>query len=100
MPVAEHAMGVDALGAAVVTVFAAASVADSPRIVLGDVQGPDGELRDVQGYVEEQMRSGIHKFIIKAEGDVPHGVVEEIAKAIKSVNGAELYMGVGDRPHE
>lgn len=98
VPVAEHAIGVDALGAGVITIFAAASVAESPRIVLGDVQGPDGDLADVSGYVEEKVRSGIRKFVLKAEGDVPHGVVEDVARAIKSVNGTELYMGVGDRP--
>lgn len=100
VPVAEHAIGVDSLGAGVITVFAAMSVAESPRIVLGDVRGDEGELADVRGYVEEKFREGIRKFVIKAEGDVPHGVVEEVAKAIKSVEGAELYMGVGDRPHE
>jgi biopolymer transport protein TolR len=98
VPVAEHAIGVDALGAAVITVFAAQSVAESPRIVLGDVQGPDGDINDVRRYVEEKMREGIRKFVVKAEGDVPHGIVEEVAKAIKSVEGTELYMGVGDRP--
>jgi biopolymer transport protein ExbD len=98
VPVAEHAIGIDSHGAAVVTVFAAASVAESPRIVLGDVQGPEGEAADVRRYVEEKSREGIRKFIVKAEGDVPHGVVEEIARAIKSVEGAQLYMGVGDRP--
>jgi biopolymer transport protein ExbD len=100
VPVAQHAIGIDAAGAAVVTVFAAASVAESPRIVLGDVQGPDGELSDIRGYVEEKSREGIRKIVIKAEGDVPHGLVEEIAKAIKSVEGVELYMGVGDKPVE
>ncbi|MEI8379223.1 MAG: biopolymer transporter ExbD [Planctomycetota bacterium] len=100
VPVAQHAIGIDASGAAVVTVFAAASVAESPRIVLGDVQGPDGELSDIRRFVEEKSREGIRKFVIKAEGDVPHGLVEEIAKAIKSVEGVELYMGVGDKPVE
>jgi biopolymer transport protein ExbD len=98
VPPAEHAVGVDALGAAVVTVFAAGSVAESPRIVLGDVQGPDGDLNDVRRYVEEKSREGIRKFVVKAEGDVPHGVVEEVARVIKGVEGTELYMGVGDKP--
>jgi biopolymer transport protein ExbD len=97
VPAAEHAMGVDALGAGVITVFAAASVAESPRIVLGDVKGDEGDLNDVKRYVEEKAREGIRKIVIKAEGDVPHGIVDEIARAIKSVEGMELYMGVGDR---
>lgn len=100
VPVAEHAIGVDSLGAAVITIFSARSVADSPRIVLGDVQGSEGDLSDVRRYVEEKSREGIRKFIVKAEGDVPHGVVEDVSRAIKAVDGTELYMGVGDRPQE
>lgn len=100
VPVAEHAIGVDAQGSAVVTVFAATSVADSPRIVLGDVQGDDGDLNDVRRYVEEKSRAGIRKFVVKAEGDVPHGIVEEVTKVIKSIEGVEIYMGVGDRPQD
>lgn len=100
VPVAEHAIGVDSLGAAVITIFAAESVAESPRIVLGDVQGDEAELADVRPYVEEKTRGGIRKFVIKAEGDVPHGIVEEVARAITSVEGAQMFMGVGDRPQE
>jgi biopolymer transport protein ExbD len=98
VPVAQHATGVFDAGAAVVTILAAASSAEVPRIVLGDVQGPEGDLSDIRRYVEEKSREGIRKIILKAEGDVPHGVVEEAAKAIKSVEGTELYMGVGDKP--
>jgi biopolymer transport protein ExbD len=98
VPVAQHAVGVTEAGAAVVTIFAAASSAEAPRLVLGDVQGPEGDLRDVRQYIEEKSREGIHKIVLKAEGDVPHGVVEDVAKAIKSVEGTELYMGVGDKP--
>jgi len=98
VPVAQHATGVFDAGAAVVTIMAADSVAESPRIVLGDVQGPEGDLGDVRRYVEEKSREGIHKIVLKAEGDVAHGIVEEVAKAIKSVDGTELYMGVGDKP--
>ena len=42
----------------------------------------------------------VRKFVVKAEGDVPHGMVEEVAKAIKAVEGTELYMGVGDKPQK
>lgn len=100
VPTAEHAVGVDALKAAVVTIFAAASVADSPRIVLGDIRGDEGDVNDVRRYVEEKTRAGIRKFVIKAEGDVPHGIVEDVARTIKGVEGAEIYMGVGDRPQK
>ena len=100
VPVAVHSIGIDSKGAAVVTIFAPASSAESPRIVLGDVKGDEGDLNDVRRYVEDQVREGRRKVVVKAEGDVPHGLVEDVAKAVKSVEGVELYMGVGDKPHE
>jgi biopolymer transport protein TolR len=100
VPVAQHAMGVDAAGAAVITIYAAASSAESPRIVLGDSRGDEGDLNDVRRYIEDKAREGIHKVVVKAEGDVPHGIVEDVSKAITSVDGIELYMGVGDKPVE
>jgi len=100
VPVAKHSVGIDSKGAAVVTIFAAASSAELPRIVLGDVKGEEGDLNAVRRYIEDQVREGRHKAVVKAEGDVPHGVVEEVAKTIKSVEGVELYMGVGDKPHD
>ena len=100
VPVATHSLGIDSRGAAVVTIFAPASSAESPRIVLGDVKGEEGDLNAVRRYIEDQVREGRHKVVVKAEGDVPHGVVEEVAKTIKSVEGVELYMGVGDKPHD
>lgn len=100
VPVAVHSVGIDSAGAAVVTIFAPASSAEAPRIVLGDVKGDEGDLNDVRRYVEDQAREGRRKVVVKAEGDVPHGLVEEVAKAVKSVEGVELFMGVGDKPHE
>ncbi len=100
VPVAVHSIGVDAAGAAVVTILAPVSTTESPRIILGDVKGEEGDLSDVKRYVEENAREGRKKIVVKAEGDVPHGVVEDVAKTIKSVEGAELFMGVGDKPQE
>ncbi|HEY0981867.1 MULTISPECIES: ExbD/TolR family protein [unclassified Schlesneria] len=100
VPPAEHTVGVDSSGTAVLTIFAPSSSADSPRIVLGDGQGPEADLNEVRRYVEENMRDGKKKFVLKAEGDVLHGLVDEVAQTIKGVEGAELYMGVGDKPDE
>lgn len=100
LPVARHSLGIDALGAAVVTIRAPASTAEAPRIVLGDVRGDEGDVNDVRRYVEDKVREGLRQVVLKAEGDVPHGLVEEVAKQIKSVEGVELFMGVGEKPQE
>ena len=100
VPPAQHSIGVDSAGAAVVTILAAKSSSESPRIVLGDGEGPEADLSDVRRYVEESARDGKKRVVLKAEGDVVHGLVDEVAQTIKSIEGIELYMGVGDKPAE
>ncbi len=100
VPPAEHSIGVDSAGAAIVTILAPLSSAEPPRIVLGDGEGPEADLSEVRRYVEESVRDGKKRIVLKAEGDVTHGLVDDVAQAIKSVEGVELYMGVGDKPKD
>jgi len=100
VPPASHSIGVNSAGANVVTILAGKSSAEAPRIVLGDGEGPEADLAEVRRYVEESTRGGKKLIVLKAEGDVPHGLVDEVAQMIKSVDGIELYMGVSDKPVE
>ena len=100
VPPAQHSIGDDSAGASVVTILAPANSAESPRIVLGDGEGPEADLGDVRRYVEESARDGKKRIVLKAEGDVIHGLVDDVAQAIKSVDGIELFMGVGDKPKD
>jgi biopolymer transport protein TolR len=100
VPPAQHSIGVDSAGATVVTILAPLSSAESPRIVLGDGEGPEADQGEVRRYVEDGIREGKRRIVLKAEGDVPHGLVDEVSQTIKSVDGTELFMGVGDKPKE
>lgn len=100
VPPAQHSIGVDSAGAAVVTILAAKNSSEAPRIVLGDGEGAEADLSDVRRYVEESARDGKKRIVLKAEGDVPHGLVDDVAQTIKGVEGSELFMGVGDKPQE
>ena len=100
VPPAEHSVGVDSAGAAIVTILAPLSSAEPSRIVLGDGEGPEADLSEVRRYVEESVRDGKKRIVLKAEGDVTHGLVDDVAQAIKSVEGVEMYMGVGDKPKD
>lgn len=100
VPPAQHSIGVDSAGAAIVTILAARNSAEPARIVLGDGEGPEADLNDVRRYVEESARDGKKRIVLKAEGDVPHGLVDDVAQVIKGVEGSELFMGVGDKPQE
>ena len=100
VPPAEHSIGVDSAGAAIVTILAPLSSAEPSRIVLGDGEGPEADLSEVRRYVVESVRDGKKRIVLKAEGDVIHGLVDDVAQAIKSVEGVEMYMGVGDKPKD
>lgn len=100
VPPAQHSIGVDSAGATVITILAAKSAGESPRIVLGDGEGTEADLGDVKRHVEDSAREGKKRIVLKAEGDVPHGLVDDVAQAIKSVEGVELFMGVGDKPKD
>jgi len=100
IPPAQHSLGIDAAGAAVVTILAPANSSESAQIILGDVKGQAGNLNEVKQYIESHVREGRLQVVIKAEGDVPHGLVEDVARQIKSVEGVEIFMGVGDKPVE
>ncbi|WP_010585198.1 ExbD/TolR family protein [Schlesneria paludicola] len=100
VPPAQHSIGVDSASATVVTILAPKNSADSPHIVMGDGAGEEADLADVRRYVEESVRDRKNRIVLKAEGDVSHGLVDEVSQAIKSVDGAELFMGVGDKPKE
>ena len=67
---------------------------------MGDGEGPEADLNEVRRYVEESVRDGKKRIVLKGEGDVSHGLVDDVAQTIKSVEGVELYMGVGDKPKE
>jgi biopolymer transport protein ExbD len=100
VPPAQHSIGVDSAGATIVTILAAKNSSETSRIVLGDGEGPEADLNEVRRYVEESVRDGKKRIVLKAEGDVIHGLVDDVAQTIKAIEGVELYIGVGDKPAE
>lgn len=97
LPPAAHSKGVTATSSTVITARAPTGADSSPQLLLGDGAGNEATFNELKLHLEEQQRSGIHRVVIKAEGDVPHGFVDEIAKTIKSIEGLEMYLGVGDQ---
>jgi biopolymer transport protein ExbD len=97
LPPADFAKGVTVSSSAVVTVRAPSGANSEPVLLLGDGQGNEATISELRTFLEDQQKSGINRIVIKAEGDVPHGFVNEIAQAIKSIEGLEMYLGVGDK---
>jgi biopolymer transport protein ExbD len=99
LPAAVNSIGVETDGAAIITLFAA-QPQQPPRIVLGDVKGEESDLEGVRRYVSQAVADGKRKIVVKAEGDVSHKDVNEVARIIGGVEGAEFYIGVGDKPDD
>ncbi len=96
LPPAEHTKGLTVSSSTVITVKAPAGTESSSVIMLGDGKGQDATLSELKTYLEDQQKQGLNRVVIKAEGDVPHGFVDEIARTIKGIEGLEMYLGVGD----
>ncbi len=99
LPVATHSQGVDTQTATVITVMAGTAQA-GPQILLGDGTGTEAALEEVRGYVTDAVAAGKAQVIVKAEGDVTHGFLEDVLRQVVVVEGAQLFVGVGDQPTE
>ncbi len=97
LPVATHAVGAVVEDSIVFTLKA--GVAGQPStLLLGDGRGEELNVNEVAGLVKEAVAAGRMNAIVKAEGDVTAGDVEGVARAIQSVEGVTVYIGVGDAP--
>ena len=94
VPVAKHGVGVDTSDAMIVSVL---SDEPSYTILLGDGEGPEASVAEVTAFVEEGLRENREHVIIKADRDVPHGTVQEVAKAVTAVEGISFSIGVRDQ---
>ncbi len=96
VPVARYGVGVETRGATIVTIKAPKAGTEEATIHMGDGAGPEGTLDDVRRFVEEGLQEDKTQVVIKAEREVPSGVVQEVAKVVTSVEGVQFYVGVQD----
>lgn len=94
LPPAENSRGVESAGAIVITVLDGG--AGPPRLILGDGRGAEGTLEQISGYVAEGVTAGKRRVILKVEGDVPSGTVQEVTRQVTKIDGIDLYLGVGE----
>ena len=99
LPVANHSVGVDTQAASIVTIMAGTLQA-GPTILLGDGVGEEADLDDVRRFVSDAVAAGRGQIVVKAEGDISHGFLDDVVRQITAVEGAQLFMGVGDEPTE
>jgi biopolymer transport protein ExbD len=91
VPGAEHGVGVDARGATTVRIEAGDP---APRILLDK---RESTVDDVRSFVEEGMQRGHSLVVIKADREVPHGFVQQVTRAVNTVEGVKFSIGVQDK---
>jgi biopolymer transport protein TolR len=91
LPAAQHGIGVNPNGTTPIRIVQAEP---TPRILIDQ---HESKLEDVRPFVEANLRKGRSLVVIKADGKVPHGFVQKVAKAATSVEGVRFSLGVLDK---
>jgi biopolymer transport protein ExbD len=95
IPAAKHGVGLEAGKTTVIIVQNPGSEGDVPVIVLEN--GNEASLEEVTSEVQRQMQDNISQVIIKADGRVTQGFVQEVIKAVTSVEGVSFSFAVRDK---
>lgn len=95
LPTARYGTGVTSNETSTITIKRGAG--NSTEILIGD--GEKADLADVSRYVEDRLNSAenVHKVMIKAEREIPHGSVQEVARAVSAIEGIEFYIAVEEK---
>lgn len=96
VPDAHFGTGVAERAATIITILRE-GVGGPPIIILGDGRGAEGNLDAVRAHVEQGLRENRNHVIIKAERNIPHGFVQQVAKAATQVDGVQLNIGVQEK---
>ena len=95
IPAAKHGVGLETDKTTVIIVKNPGSEGEVPVIVLEN--GNEVSLEEVTSEVQKQMQDNISQVIIKADGRVTHGFVQEVIKAVTSVEGVGFSIAVRDK---
>lgn len=96
VPEAHFGTGVAERAATIVTIRRE-GLGGPPIILLGDGRGPEGNTESVRTYVEQGLRENRNHVIIKAERDIPHGFVQQVARSVAQVEGIRFNIGVQEK---
>jgi biopolymer transport protein ExbD len=93
IPVAEHGAGIDPARATIIRIQASGIA--GPMIEL---DGQPATLDDVRPFVEQNVEESRRMIVIKADREVPHGFVQQVAKTVSSIDDVTFSFGVRDKP--
>jgi len=96
VPAAEHGVGVPSNQSTEIIILAPASSTEKPKILLGDLKGPESDFEGVRRFVQEGIDKGKREVVIKADRDVPYGFVQRVLKVVAEFENVEFSIGVQD----
>ena len=95
VPPAKKGVGVESSNVLMISIKAAASATEKPVI---KVEGKrEVTLDGIRSEVEQAVKRGSPQVIVKSDGGVPHGFVQDVVRAIVAVEGASFSFGVRDK---
>ena len=95
IPAAKHGVGLESDKTTIIIVRNPRSEGDVPVIVLEN--GDEVSLEEVTSEVQKQMQDNISQVIIKADGRVTTGFVQEVVRAVLQVEGVGFSYAVRDK---
>ena len=95
IPAAKHGIGLETDKTTVIIVRNPGSEGEVPVIVLEN--GNEISLEEVTSEIQQLMQNNISQVIIKADGRVTLGFVQEVIKAVTSVEGVGFSLAVRDK---
>jgi biopolymer transport protein TolR len=91
IPAAKFGVGVNPSGSTFIRI---SNGEPAPKIMIDN---KESRIEDVRPWVEAGVRKGRMLVVIKADGKVPNGLVQKVAKAATSVEGVRFSLGVQDK---
>ena len=95
IPAAKHGIGLKSDQTTVIIVRNPGSEGDVPVIVLEN--GNEVSLEEVTSEIQQRMQKNISQVIIKADGRVTQGFVQDVVRAVTLVEGVSFSFAVRDK---
>ena len=98
VPQARSGKGVESEFATFVTLLEPKTPRGASVMILGNVDGVEGDIESVRQHVEQGVSEGRKSVIIKAEKKVRSRDVLRVAQLVGGIEGGELFIAVQELP--
>ncbi|MCA9070991.1 MAG: biopolymer transporter ExbD [Planctomycetaceae bacterium] len=94
-PPAENGVATDSSAATILTINRPEDPSAPITVILSN--GNEGSLEDVKADVQQGVAEDRYHVILKADRDVPHGIILEVMRKANEVEGVQFFIEVSDK---